>query len=148
MVSYDEKFALRWMFPVFHVWPVCAWPVFQRNTAMETLNNISMTWCSRILKKPSLQVSEPFVLANCWKLPFGLPAFAIEVLYGVHVQFGTTLTLAAGLNVNVDCTITGFPRKFTVWWIIFCPLFSAVLISIWSDIFDDFVETFISCFFI
>ena len=28
--------------------------------------------CSRILKKPSLQVSEPFVLANCWKLPFGL----------------------------------------------------------------------------
>ena len=42
-VSYDEKFALRWMFPVFHVWPVCAWPVFQRNTAMETLNNISTT---------------------------------------------------------------------------------------------------------
>ena len=31
------------MFPVFHVRPVCAWPAFQRNSAMETLNNISTT---------------------------------------------------------------------------------------------------------
>ena len=68
--------------------------------------------CSRIQMKPSLQVSVPDCFGQLLKVVIQSAEFAIDVFYGVHLEFGTTLTWA-GLNVNVDFTITGLPGIFS-----------------------------------